>query len=172
MSIEIRKGDVRDLDAFVTLLYEVHEKMEHKEWFYLDSPEEFRKQMECGAMDFWLAMDEERVVGAFDLLVPGFEDFNYGYALGFSSEQLMRVVNMDAAAVHPDYRGQGLQRKLLQAAEDWLQVGGDKILLCTIHPKNRYSLQNALRQGYTIVKELPMYGTIRYVLRKDLKSQS
>lgn len=172
MSIEIRKGDIRDLDAFAALLYEVHEKMEHKEWFCLDEPEEFRRQMERGTMELWLAMDGERVAGALNLLMPGLEDINYGYALGFSAEQLMRVVNLDTAAVHPDYRGQGLQRRLLQTAEAWLQSGEERILLCTVHPENRFSLQNALRQGYVIMKELPMYGSVRYILRKDLKKQS
>ena len=168
MTTEIRKGTAGDLDAFVNLLYTVRENMPVKEWFYLDSPEEYRQQMEAGIMELWLAVDGETVAGAFDLLVPGLRDFNYGYELGFSEEELLSVVNMDSAAVHPHYQGQGIQRKLLLAAEDWLKAQGSRILLCTIHPENRFSLQNALKIGYQIQKQVDIYGSVRYILRKDI----
>ena len=93
------------------------------------------------------------------------EKFNLGYDLNFSAEDLMRVVHMDTAAVHPDYRGQKLQHRMMLHAEKEL---AGKILLCTIHPDNRYSLNNVLKQGYTIEKKLEKYGSIRYLLRKDL----
>lgn len=168
MEIEIRKGTMQDTENFIRLLYEVRENMEHKEWFYLDPPEEIREMMESGAMQLWVAMDGDRLAGAFDILRPGLGEFNYGYDLGFSEGELLRVINMDTAAVHPDYRGLGLQRKLMQTAEAEIQKEGERILLCTIHPENRFSLSNALKQGYTVQKELPKYGSVRYVLRKDI----
>lgn len=166
--IIIRRGTREDTESFIRLLSEVRQGMTHKEWFYLDAPEEVREMMENGTMQLWVAMDGDRLAGAFDALVPGLEAYNYGYQLGFSAEELLRVVNMDTAAVHPDYRGQHLQRQLLQAAEEALSGTGKKHLLCTIHPENIYSLQNALAQGYTIQKILPMYGSIRHILRKDI----
>lgn len=166
--IIIRRGTRADTESFIHLLSEVRQGMTHKEWFYLDAPEEVREMMENGTMQLWVAMDGERLAGAFDALVPGLEAYNYGYQLGFSTEELLRVVNMDTAAVHPDYRGRHLQRQLLQAAEEELSGTGEKHLLCTIHPDNIYSLQNALAQGYTIQKTLPMYGSIRHILRKDI----
>lgn len=169
MSITIRKGTRQDLEAFVKLLREVRRGMAHKEWFYVDSPEELRAQMDSRIMELWLAMDGSRVAGALDLLIPGLRSCNYGYALGLPEEALMQVVNMDSAAVHPDYRGLGLQRKLLQAAEDWLGQEQPRILLCTVHPDNRFSLQNALAEGYGIQKQLPLYGSTRYLLRKDIE---
>lgn len=168
MAVEIRKGSRSDLDAFVELLYTVRESMPVKEWFYLDSKDEFWQQMEEGIMELWLAMDGDKVVGAFDLLVPGMREINYGYELGFSEQELLQVVNMDSAAVHPDYQGQGIQRRLLLTAESWLKEQGSRILLCTVHPENRFSLQNALKIGYTIQKEVPIYGSVRYILRKDI----
>ena len=75
---------------------------------------------------------------------------------------------MDSVAVLPDYRGQGLQRRLLEEAENWLSRGGDRILLCTIHPENRFSLNNALKQGYEIRKTLEKYGSVRHLLCKKI----
>lgn len=166
--IIIRRGTREDTESFIHLLAEVRQGMTHKEWFYLDAPEEVREMMENGTMQLWVAMDGDRLAGAFDALVPGLEAYNYGYQLGFSTEELLQVVNMDTAAVHPDYRGRHLQRQLLQAAEEELSGTGEKHLLCTIHPDNIYSLQNAQAQGYTIQKTLPMYGSIRHILRKDI----
>lgn len=164
----IRRGTREDTEPLIRLLAEVRQGMPHKEWFYLDPPEEVRERMENGTMQLWVAMDGERLAGAFDALLPGLEDCNYGYQLGFSREELEKVVNMDTAAVHPDYRGQHLQRRLLQAAEAELSGTGEKHLLCTIHPENVYSLRNALAQGYIIQRTLPMYGSVRHILRKDI----
>ena len=169
MSIVIRKGEKKDLDSFVDLQQQVHEGMEHPEWFYVDSADEVHALMENGVMELWLAMDGSRVAGALDLLIPGLESYNYGYVLNFSEEELLRTVNMDSAAVHPDYRGQGIQRALLETAEQWLGRDRDRILLCTVHPDNIYSLRNAVGQGYTIVRKIGIYGSVRYLLQKNIE---
>lgn len=168
MPIEIRKGNKQDLENFIVLLQQVRQGMEHKEWFYLDPPETFRSMMEKGILQLWVAMDGDRTAAAFDILIPGFEEFNYGYDLGFTKEELLQVINMDSVAVDPDYRGLGLQQKLMEAAEESVTGAGKRILLCTIHPDNRYSLNNALQQGFTIQKKLEKYGSIRYILRKNI----
>lgn len=168
MEIEIRKGSMSDIEAFVSFLSDVRETMEHKEWFCLDPPETVRKMMADGTMELWVAMDGDRLIAAFDLLHPGFEEYNYGYALGFDEEKLRKVINMDSAAVHPDYRGLGLQRRLLETAEQELRGRGERYLLCTIHPDNYFSLNNALKQGYEIQKTGPMYGSVRHFLCKKI----
>lgn len=168
MAVEIVKARAGDLNTFVDFLYSVNAGMEHREWFYVDSREEFQALMDSGAMEIWFAKDGERIVGAFDLLIPGLEGYNYGYPMNYSREELLRVVNMDSAAVDADYRGMGIQRMLLTAAEEWLKERGKWILLCTIHPENRFSLGNALKLGYKIQRELPLYGSVRYILRKDI----
>lgn len=168
MELEIRKGMVEDTEQVLQLLWDVRASMEHKEWFYLDPPEMFREMMADGSMELWVAMDENRIAAMFNILTPGLKEYNYGYDLGFSREQLLRVVHMDTVAVHPEYRGLGLQRKLMQLAEASLAGAGERILLCTIHPENRYSLQNAQKRGFVIEKELAKYGSVRYILRKDI----
>lgn len=168
MAIVIRKGGMEHTEALIVLLREVWEAMPNREWFYLDSPEDVRQMMADGTMELWVALDGEHLAGAFDILHPGLDAYNYGYDLGFAEEELLRVINMDTAAVHPDYRGRGLQKKLMETAEAELQERGKHILLCTVHPENRFSLNNVLKQGYSIQKELPKYGSVRYILRKDI----
>lgn len=168
MSLHIRKGTRSDTEAFIQLLDTVRAGMGHKEWFYLDPPDDVRQMMETGEMQLWVAMDGEKMAAAFDIIIPGLHQHNYGYDLGFTEEQLLRVVNMDTAAVHPDYRGMGLQKKLMLLAQSEMQQIGNRILLCTVHPDNVFSLNNILGQGYAIEKKLEKYGSIRYLMRKDL----
>lgn len=169
MEITIRQGSNADLEGVIGLLQDVKAAMEHPEWFYLDSPEEIREMMADGTMRLWVAEDGNTLAGILYILFPGLQEFNYGYDLGLTQEELLRVVSMDTAAVRPEYRGMGLQGKLIQAAEDSLQGESAHILLCTIHPENVFSLNNALKQGYVVQKEVPKYGSTRYVLRKNLK---
>lgn len=168
MELVIRRGGPEDGDAFIKLLEDVRNGMPCKEWFYLDPPEFVRDALKKGTMKLWVAMDGGQLAGAFDLLVPGLEEYNYGYDLGLSAEELIHVINMDSAAVYPQYRGQRLQQRLLAEAEKEIRISGRRILLCTVHPENRYSLNNVLQQGYTIQKKLEKYGSVRYLLRKDI----
>lgn len=168
MDICIRKGNMADIENFIRLIYDVRDSMSNKEWFYVDPADKIREWMANGTMRLWVAMDGNRLAGAFDILIPGLGEDNYGHDLGFSEEELMRVINMDTAAVHPDYRGQGLQKKMMQEAEKEIRGAGKRILLCTVHPENRFSLKNVLDQGYIIQKKLEKYGSVRYILRKDI----
>lgn len=164
----IRKGTYQDTEPFIELMALVRQNMDHKEWLFLDPPDEVREMMADGTMSLWVAVDGERVIGAFDILSPQLGANNYGYSIGLTNEELMQVVNMDTAVVHPDYRGMGLQKRLMRCAEEELMKSGEHILMCTVHPENRFSLNNVLSQGYTICKTVPMYGSVRHVLRKNI----
>ena len=168
MEIKIRKGTVQDTEALLKFLQTVRNGMPHPEWFYLDPEEDVREYMTNGTMQLWLAMDGETIAAIFDTLTPGSAAWNYGYDLGLSDPELQQVVHLDNAAVSPGYRGLGLQSKMIQTAEAAFSGKGKKILLCTVHPDNLYSLNNVLKRGYTIEKRLAKYGTERYILRKDI----
>ena len=74
--------------------------------------------------------------------------------------------NADSVIVHPDYRGNGLQRKLLETALTRLRPGIVGIG-ATVSPENQYSLNNALASGFTIAARREMYGGYdRYLLKK------
>jgi len=168
MYLTIRKGTFADTENYITLLRTVREGMAQKDWFYLDKSEDVRNMMASGTMELWVAMDGDILAGGFNILHPGLDDYNYGYDLGFSKEELLRVIHMDTAVVHPDYRGHKLQQRLMQTIEEELKIRFPGcILMCTVHPENLYSLCNVQSLGYHIAKRLPKYGSERFILRKD-----
>ena len=166
--MEIRKGNPGDTEKFLSLLNLVKSRMDQEEWLYLDPPEEIRAMILNGSLEFWTAMDGNVLAAAFSVIHPGLTEINYGYDLGLDENDLLRVVNMDTIVVHPDYRGRGLQQILMQIAEEDIRSSGNRILLCTIHPENHYSLHNTLAQGYSIQRKLAKYDSVRYILRKDI----
>lgn len=169
MNLTIRKGTLADAENYTALLRYVRSLMEHKEWFYLDKSEDVITWLGNGVMELWLAEDRDgRLAGGFNILHPKLEDYNYGYDLGFTREELLRVIHMDTAVVHPDFRGRKLQRRLMQAIEeDLFRRYPDCILLTTVHPENLYSLSNVTGLGYTPVLRLAKYGSERFILRKN-----
>lgn len=165
MEMIIRKGSLWDLEAFMAFTHAVQDAMPRKDWFAVDPDEETRELAEAGDLEFWMAEVGGCLAGVFSIVHPRLRACNLGWETGLTEPELLRVTHMDTAAVHPDFRGQGLQRRLIREAEKVLK---GHILLCTIHPDNRYSLKNALSLGYQIEKQVARYGSVRYILRKNL----
>lgn len=168
MPLTFREGTIGDTELFLNFLDDIKAGMAQQEWFYLDPPEIVRAMMQEKTMAFWLAMDEHNIAAVFSVLFPGLHDHNYGYDLGLCQEELQQVIHMDTAAVHPAYRGLGLQGQMVHLAEKALSGKGKRILLSTVHPENTFSLNNMQRQGYVIQKRVGKYGSERYILRKDI----
>lgn len=165
--MNIRKGSLADAETFIAFLKEVRAGMEHKDWLYMDPTEEIQHMIMDGSHEFWMAYDDGTLAAVFSVVHPGLSEMNYGYDLELTREELLRVVNMDTIAVHPKYRGRGLRFSLMQHAENDVCSYEDKILLCTVHPDNQFSLKNILGLGYTIQRKLEKYNSVRYILRKD-----
>ena len=168
MSLTFRKGTLSDAERFSEFLEEIRAGMSNKEWLYLDPPDLVSEMIADGTMELWLAVDGDRLAAVFDILYPGLDSCNYGYDLNLTESELLQVVHMDTSAVHPDYRGQGLQGRMVHTAERELVGSGKRILLCTVHPENQFSLNNMLNQGFEIQKRVRKYGSERLILRKNI----
>ena len=93
---------------------------------------------------------------------------NYAAFMDVPRTEWTHWANADSAIVHPDFRGNGLQRRMLEAAlplfpENITHIGA------TISPENPYSLNNALASGFEVVTRREMYGGYdRYLLARKL----
>ena len=84
-------------------------------------------------------------------------------------KDLERVAHMEIAMVDKKFRGRGLQKKLMEVAEDRLELLGFRWLMGTAHPENVYSVHNFQKLGYEIVAEALKYGGfLRYVFCKEI----
>ncbi|MGN0707169.1 MAG: GNAT family N-acetyltransferase [Faecalibacterium sp.] len=162
----LRRCRPQEAQAVFRLQNEVHAGMPHPEQFVpdtLDNLSRYLRQDLCVG-----AWQGERLGAYLILRLCGGSPENYAAFLGVPKEEWPQWANADSAVVHPDWRGNGLQRVLLQAALPMLPPG-IKALGATISPENRYSLNNALAMGFRVECRREMYGGFdRYLLRKDL----
>ncbi|MDO5422240.1 MAG: GNAT family N-acetyltransferase [Eubacteriales bacterium] len=171
MDFEIVKAKLSDAAAISALIQTVYEAMDHKEWYVADNAEYTSNVLTAGNGTGYLAVEARsgELAGIFLVTFPGMSPENLGNDIGFSNEQMLLTAHMESAAVLPKYRGHHLQYRLMQAAEADLRKAGYRYLLCTIHPDNRYSKDNALRQGYQVIKTTEKYGGyLRDILQKVL----
>lgn len=164
--VMLRRCGPEEADAFYALQNEVRAAMPHPEQFVPDTWEGIRSYL---TKDLCLGVfDGERLGAFFILRYCGQDAHNYAAVLGIPQAEWEHWANADSAVVHPDWRGNGLQRKLLEAALPLLRPGIVGIG-ATVSPENQYSLNNALACGFTIAARREMYGGYdRYVLKKEL----
>ena len=165
-TMTLRAAGPEDAAAFYALQNEVRAAMPHPEQFVPDTLENIARYLkEDLCIGGW---DGGRLGAYFILRYCGQDAHNYAAFMGIPREEWDGWANADSAIVHPDYRGNGLQRKLLEAALARLRPGIVGIG-ATVSPENQYSLNNALSSGFEIVCRREMYGGYdRYLLAKAL----
>lgn len=166
LPIRLRRCGPADAAAFFALQNEVRAAMPHPEQFVPDTLENIttylREDLCIGAYD------GERLGAYFILRYCGRSAHNYAAFLGVPREEWEHWANADSAVVHPDWRGNGLQRRMLEAALPLLPESITH-LGATVSPANPYSLSNALACGFTIRARREMYGGFdRYLLAREL----
>lgn len=169
MKFKIVEASEKDTDRIAALIFKVWEEMEQKEWFVADNADYTREMIRSGKGIGYMAVEEETgaLAGVFMTVFPGDSEENLGRDAGLAKEELSKVAHMDSVAVLREYRGNHLQYRLMQEAEQKLTKKGYRYLMCTIHPENQYSMQNAVKQGYRVVAQKEKYGGhLRNILLK------
>ena len=172
MEFKIERAGKEDIAAIMNLVVEVHEQIpeDRKSWFVIN-PEEDTQLLEEGKCWGYTAVDTEtgKLAAAFIAAFPGTSSHNLGYDSGLPEEEIPKVAHMDTAVVSPEYRGCGLQKRMMEFAEEDLRKAGYHYLCCTVHPDNVYSKNNVLKQGYKIMATKEKYnGFLRHVFLKEI----
>lgn len=171
MEFIIERARKEDAKEIAEVIWNVWEEMEEKQWFVVDSKEYTCKILMEERAIAYKAVEKEngKIAGIFTVIFPGILEENLGNDIGLNREELEKVAHMESAAILPIYRGNGLQYHLMQAAEIDLAKKGYHYLMCTIHPDNKFSKDNVMRQGYRIVKTTEKYGGyMRHILLKRI----
>ena len=75
---------------------------------------------------------------------------------------------IDSIMVKDKYRGYGLQQQMLKYAYDRASKLGMDGLVATIHPDNKYSINNFIKDNYRLLHVLNIHGGKRNVMIKNI----
>lgn len=116
------------------------------------------------------AFCRNRLIAYCFIIIPGSSQANLGRDINLPLRELSSVAHIQAAAVHPDYRGHGLQKMMLEEQLKNIEEQGYRHACCTVSPKNPVSLKNVLSCGLLIEALRPkLNGWCRYIMHKDLR---
>lgn len=158
----------QDILDILQMIHEIYDDLPDKEWFSLDTDDEVTSYMTIGGFAL-KAMCDGRLAGVFIARTKYLGDENLGYDLKFDEDQRKQSAHMEIAMVRKEYRGQGLQRKMMEASERILKEQGYHYLLGTAHPDNVASVSSFLRLNYEQVMTKEKYnGMKRSIFCKKL----
>lgn len=180
MEFAIKRAIPEDVDRLTAIMEEVTAGLVNTEWFMEDDADYIRAHVghipvvaeDCGFI-FKAVVDkdgQEEIAGFFMVDFPGIGERNLGHHMALKEEQLLKVAHMDSVVILPQFRGYKLQYRLMEAAEEVLRRETEySIWMATVHPDNKYSLNNVRAHGYEVVAEAMKYGGYRrYVLKKEI----
>jgi len=172
-SLELRSlgssslGDLMSLEAIVA------ECLPSAEIFLLHDEEFFQDILSQRIPAIGIFAGEDLV--AYSIIrIPGLSSkySNLGRDINLPEEDLGKVAHLQAIAVHPAYRGNGLQRLLINRHLSVAKVQGFKHICCTVSPKNPISLANMLSCGLLIEGLAPKFNDWpRFILHRDLSEE-
>ena len=159
------------IEQILLLQNVVVEALEDKSRLQPLSQEEFQYILEGNGMMIG-AFIENELIAFRALLVPPIDDEHLGLDIGLPESELHRVIYQEISNVHPNWRGNGMQKILATVIMDELQKEDSKYdyVCCTVAPFNIPSLQDKFAQGMKIAARKEKYGgSMRYVFVKELR---
>ncbi|WP_242305721.1 GNAT family N-acetyltransferase [Bacillus cereus group sp. BfR-BA-01451] len=159
------------IEQILLLQNVVVEALEDKSRLQPLSQEEFQYILEGNGMMIG-AFIENELIAFRALLVPPIDDEHLGLDIGIPEKELHRVIYQEISNVHPNWRGNGMQKILATVIMDELQKEDSKYdyVCCTVAPFNIPSLKDKFAQGMEIAALKEKYGgSMRYVFVKELR---
>ncbi|MFZ5965684.1 MAG: hypothetical protein ACOYVK_00705 [Bacillota bacterium] len=162
------------IDDAMELQYFVRDSLDNKELFVVD-PKDF-------LLNDILPPEKGRMIGVFveNRLVAyrtlSFPDkgseYNLGKEINLPEEELDKVSLLEATVVHPYFRGNRLQSRMLKHTIALIKALGYHHVLSTISPFNYPSLSTVMKEGLTIRdlkrREGVYGGKYRFLLAENL----
>ncbi|PEX90000.1 N-acetyltransferase [Bacillus cereus] len=159
------------IEQILSLQNVVVEALEDKGRLQPLSQEEFQYILEGNGMMIGACIENE-LIAFRALLVPPIDDEHLGLDIGLPESELHRVIYQEISNVHPNCRGNGMQKILANVIMDELQKEDGKYdyVCCTVAPFNIPSLKDKFAQEMEIAALKEKYGgSMRYVFVKELR---
>jgi ribosomal protein S18 acetylase RimI-like enzyme len=167
MSSEMLFLQERHLHQVMDLQDLVAQSLPSTEILRLHSREFFAKALMAERSGLGIFTKEGLV--AFGLIYIPPPEENLGYDLGLGEEELSRTAHLQVVAVHPAYRGNSLQRIMVERHQQVLALMGYEHVCSTVSPYNPFSLRNFLEQGFVInALKVKFASYLRFIVHKNL----
>lgn len=138
-------NDNIDLDEYVNFRELVKQNMEYPEWLGDFSKNDLVNMLKNGSKIWMFYNDNEPVASM--MLIPSDEDALRKFGLNLNYRE---VVDYGPMFVNPKYVGNKLQYQMLQKIDKYSKSLGYKYAVGTIHPDNKYSINNLLKAGFEL----------------------
>lgn len=167
------------IDEMIFLQQSVYDGLPNKDVLAVDQPEEILAGLKSGGFIIGIYNSMQQLIAYRYVAIPQNEKHNMGHDLHLPYREMHEVAHLETTIVHPDYRGNGIQSKTLQAAFPILKDKGMKHVICTVSPFNFFSLMNIMKNGLKIKVLTKKYGhnldgsdgLWRFILHRNLHEQ-
>lgn len=161
--------DISYIDQMMELQALVVEGIDNEELYVASERQEFIGCIKENGVAIGAVTEDNELVALGTYIDKGYDEKNYGYDIGLKGEEVLKVGQIEATIVHPDFRGNGLQKIMCQALENVGKEKGKEIIAATASPYNTYSVNTFKALGYEVKKDKMKYGGVRrYVLVKKI----
>ncbi len=164
----IRKGERSDLKWIRRIELEALASLEDQTLFAIEDEAFAERHLEKEGFILICQVDGEPAAYLM-VRLPGQAEDNLGRDAGVPADQLDQVAHMESVVVTERFRGRGIQKILLDRAEQEAIRRGYKLSMATVAPGNPASLRSFLALGYREVARKEKYGGLeRCILLKKI----
>lgn len=165
-SFMIRMLNTNDIPQVMILQNFVLGLMKNRSFCVPLSPEEHFQIMSGNGESIGLFIGD-RLYAVCSILFPGHREDNMARQLDFADGELLRVAQLELSMVHPDLRGNDLQKRMAEILARRAKRNY-RYLFTTVSPYNYPSIKTVTSMGLNIAKLCNMYDQwARYVVYKD-----
>ncbi|MDD3270237.1 MAG: hypothetical protein PHX14_13045 [Syntrophomonadaceae bacterium] len=167
--MEIKRLSGLDLPRIMELQNMVLKVLGDHSLYYALAQAEVEAMLGEQGLSLGIYAEEQHLIAYAAVRFPGSEPDNLGIDSKLNHEELTRVAHIEAGLVHPDFRGQNLQKLIYEEAIlQTRMLGRFRHLYSTVACHNYPALINSLKLGLVITALETKYGGyLRYVLYQD-----
>jgi len=172
MRYEMKFMDEGNLDDILALQDIAIRSLKDREIFRTHCADYFLEHFQMDSPAIGIFTDEGLIAYSV-LYFPGENEDNFGRDIRLHADDLHKVAHLATVAVHPEYRGNSLQKMMYSISLDVSRDLGYQHACCMVSPKNYVSLQNIFSHGF-LIKALKMKfdSRLRYIMHRHLEYPS
>ncbi|QTD41259.1 GNAT family N-acetyltransferase [Sporosarcina sp. Te-1] len=170
--VEIRPVGLEQLKEILSLQQKVFSTLSTKTFLQPLTEEEFAYILGGKGVMLGVYLRGELIAFRAMMEPDELDDEHLGLDAGLTKEEFSTVLYSEITNVHPDYRGNSLQRILGRMLLAEIDQEKYRYICTTVAPFNIASLKDKFNLGMHIVALKEKYGTkLRYILMKDLTAR-